>query len=112
MNNLPRILEKLLKQCIEKEASDLHLSAESLPILRIHGRLTMLQGNILSSDVLEETARAIMNERQLKVFEEEQSLDMAFSLNGGEQTDFISGWQGLTLSFYTLIFTFTLCRCP
>ncbi|MDP2683011.1 MAG: PilT/PilU family type 4a pilus ATPase [Deltaproteobacteria bacterium] len=85
MNNLPRVLEKLLKQCIEKEASDLHLSAESLPILRIHGRLTMLQGNILSSDALEEMARAIMNERQLKVFEEEQSLDMAFSLNGGER---------------------------
>lgn len=85
MNRLPKELEMLLRQCIEMEASDLHLTAEGIPTLRIHGRLSAIEGSALSADVLEAMARAIMNSKQLMVFEKEQSLDMACSLNKGER---------------------------
>ena len=45
-------LKDLLKACIDRVASDLHLTENSQPILRIHGKLIRTEFPILTKDDL------------------------------------------------------------
>ena len=84
MHDSKKDFEKLLRHCIEIGASDLHLSARTCPMVRIHGLLKALTAAGISPD-LDQTVEAIMNPRQRKVFEQEQTLDLAYALPSGER---------------------------
>lgn len=76
-------LSDFLLAVVEKEASDLHLTAGSPPMLRIHGELTPIRGyrSLMPKD-LQELIYSMLTQKQREMFEEDLELDMSYSLPG------------------------------
>ncbi len=70
----------LLIQTKERGGSDLHLSAGSRPMMRLHGELTPIDGEPLSRDAVHRMIYEILNDEQRRVFEELRDLDFAIEL--------------------------------
>ncbi len=75
-------LDKLLTYAVQKEASDIHLSAGSPPILRIHGKLRRIESQALPGQALRRVFGEILNERQQQTLAENLELDFAYALPG------------------------------
>lgn len=75
-------IKELLKEMIERDASDIHLKVGSPPVLRIHGGLVPMDCPVLTAPDAAKLAESIMNEKQLKRFEEKSEVDFAYSLSG------------------------------
>jgi twitching motility protein PilT len=75
-------IRTMLKMAIDQKASDLHLTENSPPILRLDGRLVLLDSEPLSRDLLKETIYSFLSDRQKEKFEEERELDFSLALQG------------------------------
>lgn len=75
-------VQKYIKLVIEKEASDLHMSAGMLPMLRVHGEITPLyHEDILDNKQLTEELYELMSERHQKILEKESNVDFSYNFN-------------------------------
>ncbi|MFH1771366.1 MAG: type IV pilus twitching motility protein PilT [Candidatus Omnitrophota bacterium] len=72
-------MNELLKITMEKKASDLHITVNSAPILRIHGRLTITDLPTLTADDTKALIYSILNDEQKAIFERDRELDFSFS---------------------------------
>jgi twitching motility protein PilT len=74
-------LRALLQEMIEREASDLHLSAGERPKLRIDGEITdsSVEDVLAPKDTLQ-LAYSVLTEQQKKRFEFEDELDFSFGI--------------------------------
>ena len=72
----------LLKTAMEKGASDLHITVDSAPILRVDGELTLLDVNSLTSDETKFLVYSILSDDQKAIFEKDKELDFSFSVSG------------------------------
>ncbi len=72
-------IKKLLKHTIESNASDLHLSAGSPIMMRIHGSMKKLNENGANPELIRRLVFDILNEEQKVILENERELD--FSLH-------------------------------
>jgi twitching motility protein PilT len=70
----------LLIQTKERSASDLHLSAGSRPMMRIHGDLTPIDTQVLTRDGVHKLIYDLLNDDQRRLFEEVRDLDFAIEL--------------------------------
>jgi len=75
-------LTELLKELVQKEGSDLHLTVNAPPMMRVHGELTKTPYPILTPDRVMKMAYSIMNEQQKKKFEQNWELDLSFGIRG------------------------------
>ncbi len=76
-------LEKLLREIVEKGASDLHLRCGEPPIFRQHGEMVRLEGYpVLDNDTLSSMLRSIMPERNRIEFTECNDTDYAHEIPG------------------------------
>jgi twitching motility protein PilT len=75
-------VHRLLQTMVEQGASDLHLTADSPPQLRINGSLFPLRTPPLSGSDIEAIAYGVLNERQKKQFEETNEVDLSFQWKG------------------------------
>lgn len=75
-------LTQLLKAQYDQNASDLHISAESPPQLRISGNLFPIKMEPLSPLETQELCYSVLTEEQKKTFEENRELDFSFALKG------------------------------
>ncbi|MCM8778920.1 MAG: type IV pilus twitching motility protein PilT [Candidatus Omnitrophica bacterium] len=73
-------LMKYLKLMLEKSASDLHIKAGHPPMFRIDGELVKAGEEIFSDRDTQEIGFSIMNEEQIKRFETQREMDLAFDL--------------------------------
>jgi twitching motility protein PilT len=73
-------LHQLLKAMIDKEASDLHITAGSPPQLRIDGELIPLKVEPLTPTDTKQQVYSVLNDAQKVRFEEEQELDFSFGV--------------------------------
>jgi twitching motility protein PilT len=76
-------INELLKKAVQMGASDLHVKAGSVPIIRLDGELTTLSGE--KRLTLEDTANiasAIMNEAQQEAFKKKNEIDISHSIPG------------------------------
>lgn len=73
-------LRDLLDQMVKRNASDLHITVGSPPIIRIDGKLTKMEHDILGPEQTKKLAYSVMNERQRKAFEENSELDLSFGV--------------------------------
>lgn len=73
-------LRELLEAMVKRNASDLHLTVGSTPIIRIDGKLTKTEYDILTPEMTKKLAYSVMNERQRKSFEENSELDLSFGV--------------------------------
>jgi len=86
-NNYQSLLRELLDATVKEQASDLHISVDHPPVLRISGRLIPLlkKKNISSKDALG-LAQTLMTPEQNERFMTEKEID--FSYNFGEEARF------------------------
>jgi twitching motility protein PilT len=79
-------LTQLLAFTMQNNASDLHLSAGSPPIIRVSGTLKRVKGDALSSDDIRTMLYSVMTEDQRADYEKNMELDFAIAL--GEKARF------------------------
>jgi twitching motility protein PilT len=73
-----------LEQVLFHGASDLHVTANSMPMLRIDGRLRPVTGaGIWNAEEVVTAVRALMSEEQKEAFDANHELDFAYALPGG-----------------------------
>ena len=76
-------IDDLLRRAHELEASDLHVTPGSEPVVRIRGRIERLdEFEKLSPDVTRELVYRILSTLQQKTLETKRSVDLAYSLPG------------------------------
>lgn len=75
-------LNKYLKMMAEKKASDIHITSSSPVKIRIDERLIAADDKVLTPDDTKELAYSLLTDEQIKKFESELELDMAFGLKG------------------------------
>src|SRR5215472_1310138 len=76
-------LTELLKKTIELGGSDLHLRVDSVPQVRIHGKLQPLEGYAaLTPDDARALAVSFLSDRQTQDFESKRELDFSIGIEG------------------------------
>ncbi|HQP09812.1 MAG TPA: type IV pilus twitching motility protein PilT [Candidatus Omnitrophota bacterium] len=78
-------LKELLKLSIQKKASDLHLTENSPPILRIDGKLVLTDHKPLIKEELKKSIYSILSDNQKEKFEKDRELDFSLALEGLER---------------------------
>ena len=75
-------LSDLLKKMLEMSGSDLHISTNSPPQVRVHGHLQPLDLPMLSPSETKQLAYSVLTDAQKHRFEENLELDFSFGLKG------------------------------
>jgi len=76
-------LPDLLKQAVDMQGSDLHLSIGSPPQVRVHGELEKMPPHAeLTATDTKALAYAVLTDAQKKRFEETKELDFSFGIRG------------------------------
>ena len=75
-------IAQLLAFSVKNKASDLHLSAELPPMLRVHGDVRRLNLPPLSHKEVHSMVYDVMNDGQRKRYEEDLEIDFSFELEG------------------------------
>jgi twitching motility protein PilT len=75
-------LQDFLRLVIDKGGTDLHLTAESPPVMRVNGDLTALPFPPLSPNDTKQLCYSVITESQKHRFEEELELDFSFGVRG------------------------------
>ena len=75
-------LSDLLKKMLELNGSDLHITTNSPPQIRIHGHMTPLDLPPLNPAETKQLAYSVMTDAQKHRFEEDFELDFSFGLKG------------------------------
>jgi len=79
---MPYEINKLLKIMVEKNASDLHISAGATLQIRVDERLIPIDDHILTPDESKALSYSVLSKPQIEKFENDMELDMAFGLHG------------------------------
>ena len=72
----------VLMQVMERNASDLHLTAGSPPLIRYHGQLHALDYPVLTPQVTREVIYSILTNDQRQKLENDWQIDLAYSIPG------------------------------
>lgn len=75
-------LVDILSEVIERDASDLHLTVGSPPVIRIAGRLTRLDYPTLTSNDTRDLIYSILSQDQRQRVENEWEIDFSYSVPG------------------------------
>lgn len=75
-------LEKLLRQAVDKGASDLHIQENSCPALRIQGKICFLDIDELDEETVSEMILPLMNEEDTQTFLTMGDVDFAYNCPG------------------------------
>ena len=75
-------IERLLQMMVEKEASDLFITAGVPPSIKLHGKIIPVTTTPLSPEKSRETVLSTMNEKQRSEFVEKKELNFAISARG------------------------------
>lgn len=78
-------LRDFLKATIDNDASDLHLTENSPPVLRVHGRLILTNFPTLNRDQLKKIIYGALTDAQKEKFEKDLELDFSLALEGLER---------------------------
>src|SRR5947208_3843715 len=79
---MPPTLPELLKMTVDLHGSDLHLTTNTPPQVRVHGKLQRLEMPDLSATDTKSLAYSVMTDAQKKRFEESLELDFSFGIRG------------------------------
>lgn len=75
-------LPELLKQTLDLQGSDLHLSINTPPQVRVHGELERLEGPDLTPAETKSLAYSVLTDVQKRNFEANSELDFSFGIRG------------------------------
>ncbi len=74
-------IQELLKFTVDADASDLHISAGSIPMVRVHGQMRKLNLHRFSEKEVEELIFSTMNKSQQVLFKEKLEIDFSTKLS-------------------------------
>ncbi len=74
-------IQELLKFTVEAEASDLHISAGSVPMVRVDGEMRKLNLPKMSVEEVQRLIFSTMNESQITIFKEKLEIDFSTKLS-------------------------------
>ena len=114
---MPKNIDNLLKLMVDRRASDLHISSGSTIQLRIDEKLVSIDDRILSEAESRDLSYSVLSEDQIKKFERDLELDMAFGVKGlGRFRTNVFQQRGTTCCAVRLIpydiWTFEQCGLP
>jgi twitching motility protein PilT len=75
-------LQQLLKTMVDNGASDLHITKQSPPQIRLDGNLVKLKTDALTGDETKALCYSVLTDAQKAHFEEHSELDMSFGIQG------------------------------
>ncbi len=75
-------LPQLLKIMVDEGGTDLHITTNSPPIIRVHGELRRIEHPALSPAETKQVIYSILNDTQKYKFEENWELDFSFGIKG------------------------------
>lgn len=75
----------ILRIAIELEASDIHITVGSMPVVRVKGRFTKLTENILTNHDTEEMTREIAGDKNFEKIEKYGECDFSVAIESGER---------------------------
>jgi twitching motility protein PilT len=75
-------LPELLKQLVQLEGSDLHITTETPPQVRVHGHLQRVEGGNMTPADTKQLTYSVLTDAQKKRFEETLELDFSFGIRG------------------------------
>jgi twitching motility protein PilT len=75
-------LPELLKTMVDRDGSDLHISTDTPPQIRVHGHLQRLTLPELSASETKQLVYSVLTDMQKKRFEETLELDFSFGIKG------------------------------
>ncbi|HVN85624.1 MAG TPA: type IV pilus twitching motility protein PilT [Candidatus Binatia bacterium] len=75
-------MQDFLRLVIEKSATDLHITAESPPVMRINGSLVTMPFPPLTANETKQLCYSLLTESQRHRFEEARELDFSFGIRG------------------------------
>jgi twitching motility protein PilT len=95
---------QLLKFAVELDASDLHISTGSIPMIRVHGRMKKLNLPAPTSEEVELAVKDILTEDQLLRLEEMKEIDLSHKLESIARfrVNVFSQINGLAVAFRTI----------
>ncbi len=73
-------LRELLEQMVQMNASDLHLTVGTPPVVRVDGKLQRLNQDMLTAEQTKKLAYSMLNEKQKLKFEQNWELDFSFGI--------------------------------
>ena len=76
---MPTEVRLLLKEMVDRGASDLYVVSDSTPVIRIEGVNYPVEGEPLTPTEVEAIANSLMTERQRAVFEEDMEMNLGIS---------------------------------
>ena len=76
------LIEEILERVVEQKGSDLHISVDLPPIIRIDGALQRLDAPPLSSDDVETLLFPMLSNEQRRRLEQEWELDFSYGIQG------------------------------
>ena len=75
-------LHQLLKTMVESEGTDLHITTNAPPMIRVHGKLIPLQLPPMTAPDTKRLAYSVLTDAQKHRFEEDWELDFSFGVKG------------------------------
>lgn len=75
-------MQELLREAVERKASDLHITVGIPPVFRIYGRLLRADRPVLLPDITRQLYKEITNAEQQRRFETKGELDFSFVIRG------------------------------
>src|SRR6266568_464102 len=75
-------LHQLLKELVERGGSDLHITTNTPPQIRIDGKMTPMDFPSLTPIETKQLCYSILTDAQKHKFEEENELDLSFGVKG------------------------------
>jgi twitching motility protein PilU len=75
-------MHDLLRMMVQKDGSDLFITAGAVPSMKVDGKMTPLSNQSLSPQHTQVLVRSIMNDRQMAEFDATQECNFAISLPG------------------------------
>jgi len=77
-----RYMHDLLRMMVQKDGSDLFITAGAVPSMKVDGKMTPLSNQSLSPQHTQVLVHSIMNDRQMAEFDASQECNFAISLPG------------------------------
>ena len=77
-------LEDLLRLALEKGASDVHLKAGIVPVMRRHGKLRPITSSLpsLTGDLIESLVKKLMSDKQYEEYKVSKEMDLGYGIKG------------------------------
>src|SRR5210317_375178 len=81
-NKAISFMHDLLRMMVSKDGSDLFITTGSPPAIKVDGKINAVSKQVLAPNHTQMLARSIMNDKQVKEFEEHQECNFSIALPG------------------------------